>query len=186
VADTKPEPDDADPRDDHTAELVAYLDGELDPKAAEALATRLTLDPKLRAEADALQRAWDILDVLPRRQPSAAFASRTLSQVIPLPPGGSGPQFVAPSGPVAATMPAIPAPRPGAGFWLGSALVILLAGLGGYFGHRAVAPPPKPAAVEVPLEDVPLMKNLRLYRNVDDVDYLRRLDSPELFGDDGE
>lgn len=186
MADTKPEPDDPDPRDSATEELVAYLDGELDPKAAEAMATRLTLDPNLRAEADALQRAWDILDVLPRPQPSAAFASRTLSQVIPVPGGGSGTQYLAQSGSAAATMPAIPAPRPGAGFWLGSALVILLAGLGGYFGHRAVAPPPRPVAVDPPLEDVPLMKNLRLYRNVDDVDYLKKLDSPELFGEEGE
>jgi anti-sigma factor RsiW len=184
VADTKPEPDD-DTRDSATEELIAYLDGELDPKAAEAVATRLSLDPKLRAEADALQRAWDILDVLPRPQPSAAFASRTLSQVIPL-PGGSGTQLVTPSGPVAATMTAIPAPRAGAGFWLGSALVILLAGLGGYFGHRAVAPPPRPVAVDPPLEDYPLMKNLRLYRHVDDMDYLKKLESPELFGDEGE
>ena len=186
MADTKPEPDDTDPRDGATEELVAYLDGELDPKVAEAMATRLTLDPNLRAEADALQRAWDILDVLPRPQPSAAFASRTLSQVIPVPGGGSGTQFLAQSGSAAATMPAIPTPRPGAGFWLGSALVILLAGLGGYLGHRAVAPPPKPVAVDPPLEDYPLMKNLRLYRHVDDVDYLKKLDSPELFGEDGE
>jgi hypothetical protein len=33
---------------------------------------------------------------------------------------------------------------------------------------------------------VPLMKNLRLYRNVDDMEYLRKLDSPEMFGDEGE
>jgi hypothetical protein len=83
-------------------------------------------------------------------------------------------------------MPAIPVPRSGAGFWLTSALLVLLAGVGGYFGHRALAPPPKSVAVDPPLEDVPLMKNLRLYRNVDDMDYLKTLDSPELFGDEGE
>jgi anti-sigma factor RsiW len=183
VADTQPEPDD-DTRDEPTEELVAYLDGELDPKAAESVATRLSLDPNLRAQADALQRAWDILDVLPRPQPSAAFATRTVSQVIPVPGAGSGTQFLAPSGPAAMTMPAIPARRPGAGFWLASAALILVAGAGGYLGHRAAAPPPKPA--EPALEDVPLMKNLRLYRNVDDVEYLKKLDSPELFGDEGE
>jgi anti-sigma factor RsiW len=183
VADTKPEPDD-ETRDEPTEELVAYLDGELDPKAAEAVATRLSLDPKLRAEADALQRAWDVLDVLPLPQPSAAFATRTVSQVIPIPGAGSGTQFLSPSGPAAVTMPAIPARRPGAGFWLAAAALVLLAGAGGYLGHRAAAPPPKPA--EPALEDVPLMKNLRLYRNVDDMEYLRKLDSPEMFGDEGE
>lgn len=186
MADTKPEPDDADTQDSATEELIAYLDGELDPKAAEAVATRLTLDPNLRAEADALQRAWDILDVLPRPQPSAAFASRTMSQVVPVPGGGSGTQFLAPSGPVTATMPAVPSQRAGAGFWLAAGLVILLAGAGGYVGHRAVAPPLKPVAIDPPLEDVPLMKNLRLYRYADDMDYLKRLDSPELFGDEGD
>ena len=185
MADTKPEPDDAAPRDEPTEELVAYLDGELDAPAAESVATRLSLDPRLRAEADALQRAWDILDVLPRPQPSAAFATRTVSQVIPL-PGGSGTQFLVSSGPAPATMPAIPARRAGVGFWLVSAVLILAAGAGGYAGHRALAPPPKPVAADPPLEDVPLMKNLRLYRNVDDVEYLKKLDSPELFGDEGE
>jgi hypothetical protein len=184
VADTKPPPDGDDPAGGPTEELVAYLDGELDPKAAESVATRLTLDPRLRAEADALQRAWDILDVLPRPQPSAAFATRTLSQVIPLPPSQSGTQILTPSGPAAVTMTALPAPRPGAGFWLGSALLVLVAGLGGFLGHRALTPPPK--ADDPPLEDVPLMKNLRLYRNVDDLDYLKKLDSPELFGDEAE
>lgn len=183
MADTKPDPDDADMRDEPTEELVAYLDGELDPKAAESVATRLSLDPRLRSEADALQRAWDILDVLPRPQPSAAFATRTVSQVIPL-PGGSGTQFLAGSG-LAATMP-VGVRRPGVGFWLGSVLLILAAGLGGYFGHKALVPPPKATAADPALEDVPLMKNLRLYRNVDDMDYLKKLDSPELFGDEGE
>jgi anti-sigma factor RsiW len=185
VADTEPDPDD-DPRAEPTEELVAYLDGELDPKAAEAVATRLSLDPKLRAEADALQRAWDVLDVLPRPQPSAAFTTRTVSQVIPVPGGGSGTQFLSPSGPAAATMPAFPPRRAGAGFWLASAALILFAGAAGYLGHRAAAPPPKPVAADPPLEDYPLMKNLRLYRNVDDVEYLKKLDSPEMFGDEGE
>jgi anti-sigma factor RsiW len=174
MADTKPQPEDGAP-DARTEELVAYLDGELDPKAAESMATRLSLDPRLRAEADALQRTWDALDILPHPQPSAAFTARTVSQAIPA--GLSGTQVTA-----APTMPAVPVPRPGPGFWLGSAAVILLAGVAGYFGHRALAP----AAPDPPLEDVTLMKNLRLYRYVDDIDSLKKLDSPELFGDEGE
>jgi anti-sigma factor RsiW len=186
VADTRPHPeDDAGPPDGATEELVAYLDGELDPKAAEALATRLSLDPKLRAEADALQRSWDILDVLPRPQPSAAFTSRTVSQVIPA-AALSGTQPLASPGPAAPTMPAFRTPRPGPGFWLGSLAVILLAGAGGYFGHRALAPPPRPVSPEPPLEDVTLMKNLRLYRHADDIEYVQKLDSPELFGDESD
>jgi hypothetical protein len=177
VADTKPPPDDAGPPDARTEELVAYLDGELDPKAAEAMATKLSLDSNLRAEADALQRAWDILDVLPRPKPSAAFTTRTVSQVIPA--GLSGTQLL-PPGSAVQTVAAVPDARPG--FRLGPTALILLAGVAGYLGHWALAPRP----VEPPLEDVTLMKNLRLYRHVDDIEYLKKLDSPELFGDEGE
>lgn len=184
MADPRHNPDDEAPSDGATEELTAYLDGELDPKDAEAVAARLSRDPGLRAEAEALQRAWDVLDVLPRPQPSAAFATRTVSQVNPVPGGGSGTQFLTSSGPGTATMSALPARRFSPGFWLSSIPIILLAGAGGYFGHLALAP--KPVAAEVPLEDVPLMKNLRLYRNVDDVEYLKKLDSPELFGEEGE
>jgi hypothetical protein len=142
------------------------------------MATRLSLDPRLRSVADALQRAWDILDVLPRPQPSAAFTTRTVSQAIPA--GFSGTQALPPGS--AVSIGPVPVPRPGPGFWLGSAAVILLAGVAGYFGHRALAPPPP----DPPLEDVTLMKNLRLYRHVDDIEYLKKLDTPELFGDEGE
>ena len=65
-------------------------------------------------------------------------------------------------------------------------MLILAAAVGGYFGHRAFAPPPKPTAADPSLEDVQLMKNLRLYRNVEDVESLKKLDAPELFGDEGE
>lgn len=178
MADTKRPPDDAVP-DRPTEELVAFLDGELDPKEAEAVATRLSLDPRLRAEAEGLQRTWDILDVLPRPQPSSAFATRTVSQVVPVPSAASGTQFLAGS---AATTALMPARRTGTAFWVVSALLVLAAGAGGYAGHLLLAP--KPA--DPPLEDVPLMKNLRLYRNVEDMEYLKKLESPELFGDEGE
>jgi anti-sigma factor RsiW len=182
VADTVPNPDDEGAESAATEELVAYLDGELDPKASEAFATRMSLDPKLRAEADALQRAWDILDVLPRPQPSSNFATRTLSQAIPI-PAPSGTQVVPYPG-QAFPSAALPAQRPGAGFWVTSAAVVLAAAVAGYFGHRAFAPAPKSATPDPPLEDVTLMKNLRLYRNVDDMDYLKKLDTSELFGEE--
>ncbi|HJZ93751.1 MAG TPA: hypothetical protein VKE40_22945 [Gemmataceae bacterium] len=179
MADNKPDSDDTGP--DATEELVAYLDGELDPTAAESMAARMGLDPKLRAEADALQRAWDILDVLPRPQPSAAFATRTVSQVIPIP--------AAPNGTLVVTTPMSavpPARRPGAVFWAAAAAVVLVAGAGGYFGRQAIVPPSKPVSPEPTADDFSLMKNLRLYHHVDDIDYLKKLDSPELFGDEGE
>ena len=167
-----PRPDE-DPPDGATEELVAYLDGELDPAAAEAMATRLSLDPGLRAEADALQRAWDILDVLPRPQPSAAFLTRTVSQVIPAQSAG-----------VTAVMPP-PAAVPDRGtglFWGASFVLVLVAGLAGYVGRALLVP--RGQEYEQITRDAALLHNLRLYRTVDDLDYARQLDDPTLFGED--
>ena len=173
MADGKPRPDDRDTPDGATEELVAYLDGELDPAAADAVATRLSLDPKLRAEADALQRAWDILDVLPRPQPSAAFITRTVSQVIPATPGATAV--------VPAPMPG-PSDRGGGLFWGISVVVILIAGLAGYVGRAQIMP--RGHEYEQITRDAALLHNLRLYRTVDDLDYARHLDDPTLFGEE--
>lgn len=183
MADSKPVPNEGNPDERQTEEIVAYLDGELDAKDADGVAARLSLDPKLRAEAESLQRTWDILDILPRPQPSPSFTTRTLSQAIPIPSGASGPTAAFPMPGAGSTM-MLPPPRPGIVFWLVSAAVVLLAGGVGYVGHLELAP--KPTVPEPSLEDAPLMRNLRLYRNVEDMDYLKRLDSPEMFGEEGD
>jgi anti-sigma factor RsiW len=175
MADGKPLPDDEDPPG-ATDELVAYLDGELDPKVAEELATQLNLDPKLRAEAEALQRTWDILDILPRPEPSPSFASRTVSQVIPLPGIANSRTMPLPAAPTMAATAGRSA------FWIVSAMLIVAAGFGGYFGHRFAAPHPGPKEVQPPVEDYSLMRNMRLYRYADDIEYVKQLDSPDLFG----
>src|SRR5262249_41070651 len=64
--------------DEDRANLVAYLDGELDAEAAQALEAKLSVDPTARAEADALKRTWELLDYLPRPEPSPSFTHRTL------------------------------------------------------------------------------------------------------------
>lgn len=66
------------------ADLVAYLDGELQGEAARALEAKLQLHPATRAEADALRRTWELLDYLPRSQPSTAFTQRTLQRLKPM------------------------------------------------------------------------------------------------------
>ena len=42
------------------ADLVAYLDGELSGEAARAMEAKISLNPAIRAEADALRRAWEL------------------------------------------------------------------------------------------------------------------------------
>ena len=69
--------EDAQDRDD----LVAYLDGELDEERSRALEARLSLDPAARAEAESLRKTWELLDYLPRAEPSASFTNRTLEKL---------------------------------------------------------------------------------------------------------
>lgn len=170
-----------------TEELVAYLDGELDPKAAEAMATKLNLDAKLRAEADSLQRAWDILDILPKPTPSVSFTTKTVSQAIPI-PSGTQPTLLAPTASGARTTmtavpPSIPA-RTGASFYVGATLLLIVASLGGYLGHYLLAPVNAERDTDAQMiDDLSLLKNARLFHHVDDMEYLKQLDSPELFGE---
>src|SRR5437764_5906332 len=80
------------PLDDAQREdLVAYLDGELDEETARALEAKLSLDSAVRAEADQLRRTWELLDYLPKAEPSASFTHRTLDRVSALRPGGAEP-----------------------------------------------------------------------------------------------
>src|SRR6478609_3214131 len=67
--------------DDDRAELVAYLDGELPADAQRRVEARLNADAAARTEADTLRRAWDLLDYLPRAEPSTDFTERTLDRV---------------------------------------------------------------------------------------------------------
>ena len=63
--------------DEERDELVAYLDGELDEQAARDVEARLGRDPRAKAEAEALRRTWNLLDYLPRPEPSGDFTHRT-------------------------------------------------------------------------------------------------------------
>src|SRR5882724_4743238 len=67
--------------DEDRANLVAFLDGELDEATAHALESKLSLDPLARAEADALRRTWELLDYLPKPEPSTDFTNRTLERL---------------------------------------------------------------------------------------------------------
>jgi anti-sigma factor RsiW len=147
-------------------DLVAYLDGELKGEAARALEAKLALDPRARAEADALRRTWELLDFLPRAEPSPAFTQRTLQRVGPAATGAA---------------PARRRWRPWA-LAAGWAAAVAAALAAGYAGGRA-ARAREPGDREL-VRDLRVIENKRLYELGDDVDFLRALDRPELFGDD--
>jgi anti-sigma factor RsiW len=159
------------PLDDRErADLVAYLDGELKGEAARKIEKRIAQDPVAREEAESLRRAWDMLDFLPLQEPSAQFTNRTVSKITPI---------LRPSSP-----PAEMTRRP----WTGRALVagwaaaIGLAIAVGYGGTR-VATPREPGEQEL-VRDLRVIENKRLYEVADDLDFVRDLDAPELFGED--
>jgi anti-sigma factor RsiW len=150
------------------ADLVAYLDGELKGEAVQKVETQLALDPGARLEAEALRRTWELLDFLPRPELSAEFTQRTVSQVLPVQAGARS----------AATAPKR---RP----WLfgaGWAAAVLLAATAGYMGTRLLVPK-QPGEPEL-VRDLRIIENKRLYELAEDMDFLRQLDSPDLFGDE--
>lgn len=169
----------SDPRpmsEEEQADLVAYLDGELHGEAAQSLEARLGRDARLRAEADSLKRAWDLLDFLPQPEPSPSFTERTLSLVEPagLPRrSGELPRRVYPAG-------SWPWGRVALG--VGWAAALLLAGWLGYRGYGLVSPR-QPGDAEL-LRDLRVIENKRLYDLVEDLQFLEQLDHPDLFGDD--
>ena len=156
--------------DDDRANLTAYLDGELDEEATQALEAKLSQDPAARAEVEELRQAWTMLDYLPRSSPSATFTHRTMEKLSlerrPIETGK------------------MPAGR--GSFWLspaGWAAAVLAAAVLGYFSSQHLWQP-------TPDPDEPLVKHLQLiekwkaYEAVDDVEFLRALDHPDYFGDD--
>ena len=62
-----------------TEKLVAYLDGELPEGDAREVEQSLASDPAMRTEVEQLNRAWELLDLLPRPNASGQFSSRTLA-----------------------------------------------------------------------------------------------------------
>jgi anti-sigma factor RsiW len=148
------------------ADLVAYLDGELGGEAARSLEARISLDPVVRAEAETLKRTWDLLDHLPRPEPSPSFTNRTLERLAP----------------VRAKLAVARKSRP----WLigaSWAAAVLAAVAAGYAGmNLAVKPAGNPD--QDLSRDLRVIECKRYYDRVDDLDYLKSLEQSELFGDD--
>lgn len=63
------------------ANLVAYIDGELNDAESRAIATKLTMSVSARRELEALEKTWELLEYLPRPQASPELMARTLTQV---------------------------------------------------------------------------------------------------------
>jgi len=138
---TPDRPDDLDdkgPADPRTEKLVSWLDHELTPAEAEVVEAEIARDPGTRREARALRKAWDMLDLLPRTEPSADFTHKTLSRLdiprVSLPGATSVTSaIVPPSGP----SPTMPMDIPtGLRKWVPTVALLLAVPLLGGFGWQ--------------------------------------------------
>jgi hypothetical protein len=196
-----PLPDDGPPPDPFEAELVAYLDGELDPADARRVESRLATDPDVRARAAALKKTFELLDHLPRPEPSPTFTSRTLER-LPAVAAAQAPPTASRSATArgSLSMPVLlsggaallPPPPARWGLWAAAvALAVIGFAIAGYLAaptiqHALTPAPPTgdPTPDHLPISDRELIENLPLYAAADDIDFVLALASPDYFGDD--
>ena len=164
--------------EDDKAELVAYLDGELDEAATQAVEAKIAADPHTRAELDALKQTWGLLDYLPKASPSPNFTHRTMERL------------TLENVPASKTMPMPGKRRPWviAACW---AAALLLSVSVGYYATTKFWPSTTPVTPDpIPDSDLPLVRHLRIvekwhqYENTDDLDFVKKLNHPDLFGED--
>ena len=157
--------------EDERAELVAFLDGELADDATRVVEARMNTDAAYRAEAESLRRAWEMLDFLPKSEPMAHFTERTMSRIVPV-SASSHP-------------PSLPGER-GWWFWpavAGGWAVAFFLTIGVCYRGYGWMVPLEPGEADL-VRDLRLIENKKAYDNVEDFEFLRQLDHPDLFGDD--
>lgn len=211
MASEKTKPDEELAPDPFEAELVAYLDGELDEASARQVEARLARDPAARARAAELKKSFDLLDYLPRPEPSATFTTRTLDKLPAVKPATdsaqgrkvspsrsatqsatpSGNQVVSSSVPVPLELDETPEPRPGRSrlhLWLVGISALVGFAVIGYFGSALARPylfPRKTETEESKIDvDPRVIERLPLYAVADDLAFVTELAKPEYFGSD--
>lgn len=144
------------------ANLVAYLDGELNEAGSCALATKQTRSVSARSELEALEKTWELLEHLPRPRVPPDFTARTLTEVD---------QLAALSDQRAETATERPARRSGS--WFAPCSMALTMGLG-YAATRWLWPDPTARLIR----DLSLAEHLGEYSEVGSFEFLHLLDEP--------
>lgn len=142
------------------AELIAFLDGEVDPAVADRVETRLAQSPAVRSEARALRESYDLLDFLPMPKTTREFTRRTavfVAHGVKQPPRTRHRKL---SRAVRATA-----------YLCGLLLAFLL----GWWGVSALPDPQRSL-----LEDLPVIERLQEYRASRDVEFLRALRDQQI------
>jgi anti-sigma factor RsiW len=149
-----------------TAELVAYLDGELEGAASRAVEERLSRDPVYRRLLRELQQSWDLLEHLPQAEVGEAFTQSTVTMVAVV------------AADDAEKLRDRSQRRRRWAFWAG--LAGSVAGLAaGYFGVAVLA---RRENRQV-LRDLPVIERVDEYLYVDDIEFLRMLERQGVFSE---
>jgi anti-sigma factor RsiW len=145
-------------------ELTSYLDGELDAENVRRVESRLASDAVYRAELQRLQRAWDLLDRLPRSNVPESFTQTTMEMVA-----------VAAAQEAEAVQASLPR-RERRQRILG-ALGVAAAVVAGFGIGHLLWPNPN----EQLLEDLPVLQKFELYYQADNLEFLQLLDREGVF-----
>jgi anti-sigma factor RsiW len=151
-------------------DLVAYLDGELDEEGSGEIERTLALSPVARHEVEMLTRTFELLDILPPARATDAFTDRTLATVR-----------------MTETSTAL-SERP----WFrqlrrGLVVVACVVGLAafavvGFLATNAWIPNES----EMLVDELPVIENLDVYREIGDVRFLEELQTRGYLVDDPE
>lgn len=145
-------------------ELTAYLDDELEGEAVSRVEQRLARDAEYREELARLERAWGLLDRLPRAALDENFTKSTIEMVA-----------VAASQEADAVLAEQPRRRRRQQ-WAGIAGILTALAVGFFIGTRLWPDPNQEL-----LRDLPVLQNLELYYQADNMEFLRMLDEANLF-----
>jgi anti-sigma factor RsiW len=150
--------------DPNEEDLVAYLDGELPAEDVQRVEDRLSSDEGYRFQLQQLQRAWDLLDDLPRSEASEQFSQSTVSMIA-----------IRASGEYPTAKVASVAWR-----WLLTAAATVAAVGVGY----GVTFSMYNAANRELLADLPVIERLDMYQTADSIEFLRLLAQEGLFDEE--
>lgn len=149
--------------------LVAYLDGELEDTESQEIDRILARSDVARHEVEALSRAWDMLDLLPNSQASSEFTNRTMSTLkleeSPYDISDKAWFVFARRGAVAAV-------------WLAA---IAACGVVGFLATWQWYPNPHRDM----LAELPLIRHLDVYQEVESIEFLDSLNREGLFDGGG-
>jgi len=147
-------------------QLVAYLDGELEPEESRRIEELLASDAEAQETLQRLDRTWEMLDELERQEPGEETVRSTMEMVA-----------AAAEEEVAVLRSAAPARRRRR-FAL-AAGGLLAASLAGFLIVSQLMPDPNREL----LEDLPVLESLDAYLEVDDIEFLRELSRQQVFAD---